>query len=72
MKSSLPSSRPPPKADAVGCGKQRVAESILMSSCAGQLQHVLDGKGTFCLCGEPCGASFLALISFSFLQFRPA
>ncbi|GAB5032262.1 molybdenum cofactor biosynthesis protein [Nannochloropsis oceanica] len=42
MKSSLPTSRPPPKADAVGCDKQRVAESLLMSSCAGQFQHVVD------------------------------
>lgn len=47
MKSSLPTSRPPPKADAVGCDKQRVTESLLMSSCAGQFQHVVDGKGTF-------------------------
>lgn len=41
MKASLPSTN----ADAVGSGKQRVAEGFLMSSCAGQFQHVLDGKG---------------------------
>ena len=57
----------PPPTNAEGSDKQRVAEAFLMSSCAGQFQHVLDGKGRFSLLLNVvlCGSSFLTLSPLS-------